>query len=116
MAFPSPAQLQLGILRAIQEAGQEASSNDVSLYSLVGSYFPEITPGELLETDPATGEDLLVKRCKSQIAQLLRRQELEDLGAQLVGITKAGLDRLEKAWLPEWGKPPTFEPLRWDSA
>ncbi|MBU2009551.1 MAG: hypothetical protein KJ624_06935 [Chloroflexi bacterium] len=110
MAFPSAAHAELGVLRAIVEAGGEAMTEDPSFYRLIALYFPEINGEDLSLTTPDTGEDLWTAKCKRLFIRLAKRGEIGGIDGDTLAITEVGLARLKKEWLPEWGFNPIREP------
>jgi len=115
MAFPPAAHAELGVLRAIVEAGGEAMREDPSFYRLIAIYFPEIDGDDLRLTTPDTGQDLWTAKCQRLFIRLAKRGEIEGIDADTMWITEVGQARLRKEWLPEWGPnpiqlPPAPEP------
>lgn len=110
MAFPPAAQTELGILRAIVEAGGTAMTTDPSFYRLIALYFPEIEEDDLRQTAPETGTDLWTSECQRLLARMLERGDLEGTLRDTVEITETGIARLRKRWLREWGPNPVQLP------
>jgi hypothetical protein len=106
MAFPPAAHAELGVLRAISDAGGEAMREDPSFYRLIAFYFPEINGDDLRLTTPDTGQDLWTAKCQRLFIRLAKRGEIEGIDADTMWITEVGLARLKKEWLPEWGPNP----------
>lgn len=108
MALPSSNHIQLGILRALWEAGGEADREDPSFYRLIAAYFPDITEEELSQTTPETGENMWTSKCQRHFILLAKRIELDNFSRDQLGLTDRGLARLQQGWLEEWGPKPTF--------
>ena len=110
MAFPPAAHVELGLLRAIVEAGGVAMKNDPSFYRLIALYFPEINEDDLMQTTTDAGKDLWTAKCQQLFLRMAKRYEIEGIEGDTLEITDTGLARLGEKWLPEWGPNPILPP------